>query len=784
LQATQPEFPVKGFYKIMPFLAKNLNKTLFFVTLFCLILIPCPSFADNKESTKPAVNIPRLSTPPSFEQFVDMSADKIAATGMAKVEGFIQERPKDGEAASQKTEAYLGYDDKNLYIAFLCFDSEPDKIRARMTRRETAFSDDFVEVTLDTFHDQRRGYVFWSNPVGIQADGLWNEENANNGPDFSFDTVWDSEAKVTDKGYVVWMAIPFKSLRFSPEELQTWGVTLLRMIPRTNEWTYWPRVSSRIQGRLNQAGTVTGLKDISPGRNIQLNPYGFLSSFRALDTRDPNQARFISKRADFEAGLDAKFVLKDSLVLDLAINPDFSQVESDEPQPTINQRFEVFFPEKRPFFLENASFFQTPVNLLFTRRIADPRFGARLTGKLGKYNIGALVADDASPGRRVPETDPLADKSALFAVARVSRDIFKQSSIGFMFTDREFQNSYNRVGGIDGRFKIGQNWTTTFQAVTSETRFLDGEKLSGPAYQAGVNYTGRKLFNDLQFTDYGKGFRTQSGFFVRPDVRAVDNFFRYDFRPEGKRFISWGPRIVTNHSWDHDGTQLNESYIPILQFDFVRQTSFSFYYAPESEFLRPIDYPLLSRTQEYHRVNKGINFNSNYFSKVNVQGEYRWGQRVNFVPAPDTLPSLEDRVTANLTVTLRPITPLVIDNTYLFEKLQSRENGANIFNNHIIRSKWNWQFNRELSLRVILQYDAVLANQQFTSLQTTKNFNTDFLVTYLLHPGTALYVGYNSNLQNIDPSLARNDFGFVRTKDRFLNDGRQFFVKFSYLFRL
>jgi hypothetical protein len=754
------------------------------LAILSLVLLPPRSFADEKAAAKPAVTIPRLTAVPAFEQFLDMSADKIAATGMAKVEGFIQERPKDGEAASQKTEAYLGYDEKNLFVVFLCFDSEPDKIRARMTRRETAFSDDFVEVTLDTFRDQRRGYVFWSNPVGIQADGLWNEENAGNGPDFSFDTVWDSQARVTEKGYVVWMAIPFKSLRFSPEELQTWGITLLRMIPRANEWAYWPRVSSRIQGRLNQAGTVTGLQQISPGRNIQLNPYGFLSSFRSLDTRDPNQARFVSKRADFEAGLDAKFVIKDSLVLDLAINPDFSQVESDEPQPTINQRFEVFFPEKRPFFLENASFFQTPVNLLFTRRIADPRFGARLTGKLGKYNIGALVADDAAPGRRLPDADPLADKSALFAVARVSRDIFKQSSIGFMFTDREFQNSYNRVGGIDGRFKIGQNWTTTFQAVTSESRFPDGQKLSGPAYQAGANYTGRKLAYDLQFTDYARGFRTQSGFFIRPDVRAVDQFFRYDFRPEGKRFISWGPRLVANHSWDHDGTQLNESYIPILQFDFVRQTSFSVYYAPESEFLRPVDYPLLTRTREYHRVNRGINFNSNYFSKVNVQGEYRWGQRVNFVPAPDTLPSLEDRVTANLTVTLRPITPLVIDNTYLFEKLQSRENGANIFNNHIIRSKWNWQFNRELSLRVILQYDGVLANQQLTSLQTTKNFNSDFLVTYLLHPGTALYVGYNSNLQNLDPSLGRNEFGLLRTKDRFLNDGRQFFVKFSYLFRL
>jgi predicted porin len=771
----------------MPFLAKKMFRLHSLAALLLLAVIPCSSFADDKAPAKPAsreVTIAHLSSAPKFAQFVDMDADKIAATGMAKVEGFVQERPKDGEPASQRTEAYLGFDEKNIYVAFLCFDTEPDKVRARMTRRETAFSDDFVEVTLDTFHDQRRGYVFWSNPVGVQADGLWNEQNAGNGPDFSFDTVWDSEAKVTDKGYVVWMAIPFKSLRFSSSDVQTWGITLLRQIPRANEWSYWPRVSSRIQGRLNQAGTVTGLEKISPGRNIQLNPYGYFTSYRSLDTRDPNLPRFITKRADFEAGLDAKFVLKDSLVFDVAVHPDFSQVESDEPQPTINQRFEVFFPEKRPFFLENAGIFQTPINLLFTRRIADPQFGARLTGKIGKYTIGALLADDDAPGKRVLEGDSLAGKGALFSIARVSRDIFKQSSIGFMFTDREFQGSDNRVGGFDGRFKIGQNWTTTIQAVTSETKFLNGETQSGPAYEAGVDYTARKLGYNAQFTDYSKGFNTQAGFFIRPNVRSVDQFFRYDFRPEGKRFISWGPRLVMNHSWDHDGTKLNESYIPILQFDFVRQTSFSFYYAPESEYLRPVDYSLLTETREYHRLNKGINFNSNYFSKVNVQGEYRWGQRVNFVPAPGELPALEDRVTANLTITLRPTTPLRIDNIYLFEKLQSRANGANIFNNHIIRSKWNWQFNRELSLRMILQYDAVLANQGLTSLQTTKNFNADFLLTYLLHPGTALYAGYNSNHQNIDPLLTRNDFGFVRTRDRFLNDGRQFFVKFSYLFRL
>jgi hypothetical protein len=169
---------------------------------------------------------------------------------------------------------------------------------------------------------------------------------------------------------------------------------------------------------------------------------------------------------------------------------------------------------------------------------------------------------------------------------------------------------------------------------------------------------------------------------------------------------------------------------------------------------------------------------------VTVGGEYRFGQRINFVPLPGDLPSLEDRVTSNLFVTVAPVTQLKIENTYIYERLKQRGGGASIFNTHIMRSKWNWQFTRALSLRLIFQYDALLANEDLTVLRTAKNFNADFLVTYLPHPGTALYVGYNSNLQNLDPNLHYTDFGLARTRDRFINDGKQFFVKFSYLFRM
>ena len=324
---------------------------------------------------------------------------------MVRVDEFKQNRPRDGDPASQRTEAYLGYDHSNLYIVFVCFDSEPDKIRARLSRREDSRSDDSVSLFLDTFNDQIRAYSFGVNPLGVQRDGSYVEQ-AGNQYNGSFDTVWDSRGTLTPEGFVVWMALPFKSLRFSPENSQEWGLILGRRIARSNEQSYWPHVSSRIEGRLNQEGSLLGISDVSPGRNLQLIPYGFFRSFRALDERDEVQPLYVSESADFAGGLDVKNVFRDSLVLDVTLNPDFNQVESDEPQVTVNERFEVFFPERRPFFLENASFFETPINLFFSRRIVDPQVGVRLTGKRGRTPSGHSTQTTRRRGCRFWKTTP------------------------------------------------------------------------------------------------------------------------------------------------------------------------------------------------------------------------------------------------------------------------------------------------------------------------------------------------------------------------------------------
>ena len=644
-----------------------------------------------------------------------------------------------------------------------------------------------MEIMLDTFSDQRRAYAFFANPLGVQMDIIFTEGGAGrDGPpgfDRSFDTLWYSKGRLTDQGYVIWMAIPFKSLRFPSTPQQTWGILLARNLLRANERDFWPHMSTRIEGRLNQAAILRGLENISPGRNMQFIPFGAFRSFRALDTRDAAQPRFVRDRAEVDAGLDAKFVLKDSLVLDVTVNPDFSQVESDEPQVTVNERFEVFFPEKRPFFLENASFLQTPINLVFTRRIADPQFGVRLTGKTGPYAIGAFLIDNESPGKSVPEDDPLQGKRALFGIVRLNRDLFQQSTLGFIYTDREFEDSHNRVGGLDGRFKLSQNWVLSFQSVTSSTKLLDGSRLAGPAYDVELNRSGRQFNYNFKYNDRSRGFRTQPGFIRRPDIRRVSQRVSYRFRPEGRHLIAWGPTFLSDRVWDHGGTHLDWTHENKMSWEFIGRTTFELFYNSDRERLRPQDFSVLPENRDFSRNLKGYSFRSSYVPQLTFRGNYSWGTRINFAPPEGVEPVLADLSKANFAVTLQPVTRLRIDNTYLLTRLTDRPTGASIFNNHILRSKWNWQFSRELSLRVILQYDTVLANPELAALETSKSFNADFLITYLVNPGTALFLGYNGNAQNIDLVTTAAGPEVIRPRRRFINDAKQFFVKFSYLFR-
>ena len=766
----------------------------------------------NVISTPPldSLRVPKLSFAPQFEDFKGMEPSPRVASSMLRVEGFVQHDPNDGQPLSQKTVVYIGYTDKNLYVVCLCFDNEPAKIRAAMSRRELIDSDDQFGFILDTFQDNKNGVFFYMNPVGVQQDGIWFE---GNNPDYSYDMVWNSKGELTANGYLLWFEVPFKDLRFPRTSEQHWGVLFERDIRRTNEFAFYPPITANVQGFLSQEGKLDGLSEISPGRNMQFNPYVSYRAFRALDTRDSLDPRFDSRFAEGRTGLDSKVILKDALVLDTTINPDFAQVESDEPQITVNQRFEVFFPEKRPFFLENSSFFQTPINLVFTRRIADPEYGARLTGKLGRWSLGFLMADDKSPGKSVIAGDPLFGRKAYFGIMRINRDFGRENTFGVIYTDRELDSPpgtqcadastigsvsgtdpclvrSNRVGGIDTRLKFGPKWQLTAQALASSTDFNNRAHLGGPAYQVYVERSSRVMEYNVLYIDNSPGFQTHTGFFQQPDLRHFSNYWRYKFFRNKK--LQWhGPTLYTNNEWDKSNLRLQ--YYENLNYRFVfdRQTTIGVYENLGHERLRPKDFSTLLSNVDYAHHHLGLFVNSGYFKQVIFSADVNWGQETNY----DTTvgpPVLARANNIMATASIRPLRGLTIDNTYLLSRLSDVDTGANAFNNHIIRSKWNYQFNREMSLRFIGQYNTTLLNPALSSLDPQKAFNADFLFTYLVHPGTAVYVGYNSDLQNYDRTLCdRTAAGqcidpsasLLRTQNRFLNDGRQIFVKIAYLFR-
>jgi len=772
-----------------------------------LILLPLlgpylPALADDpppKDSVLLTnLHIPHLENRPVIADFLTMQPSDAFAGKMLKVEGFIQRDPKDGSPISQKTEVYLGYTNHNLYVVCVCFDSEPGKIRAHLVRREQINDDDQFGFVLDTFSDRKNGLFFYVNPLGVQQDGIWNDFQE---PDYSYDMLWNSQGKITSQGFVVWFEIPFRSLRFPRNPEQTWGIFFERDIRRNYEFSFYPHISSNTQGWLTQETYADGLREISPGRNIQFVPYGSLRSFRSLDDRPGGAPHFNGKSFEPRAGLDSKIVIKDALVFDATLRPDFAQVESDEPQVTINQRFEVFFPEKRPFFLENASYFATPINLVFTRRIADPDYGLRLTGKRGPWSLGAFFADDKSPGDSAAWADPLSGAKAYFGVLRVNHNIGKQSTIGLIYTDRELATvpntactdnrcivASNRVGGIDAKITFSPTWYATVQALVSSTDFNSGTHKGGPDFWEYVEHSTRKVEYNALYQDTSEGFQTETGFFRRPDIRRFSQFALYRFRPEGKHVVWHGPSLFTINNWDHKGTRLEWFANANYRFQFQRQTFLGFFGNLGHERLRPVDFSALPGNRDYPHRHTGFFFQSGFFKQVTLNGEIGWGTDTNFDAASAPLifsrPFLANSSYAQIYLTVRPTGKLTVDNTYLLTRLRSLNRGPGIFDNHIIRSKWNYQFTREFSLRFIGQYAAVLANPNLTSLQTTKNFNADVLFTYLLHPGTAIYVGYNSNLQNLDPSLSQDPNGnLLHIPNRFLNDGRQIFVKVSYLFR-
>lgn len=727
----------------------------------------------------------RLSRPLRLADFEGMQPQPAIAAQVTRITDFIQSAPVDGRPATQKTEAFVGRTATALYVVFLCFDDHPRRIRGHLARRENILKDDTVTVLLDTFQDHRRGVLFQLNAAGVQADAAWTE---GNGSDYSYDQVWDSAGQVNAKGWMALFAIPFRSLRFRGQD---WGVVLTRNLPRNSESDSWPHISTSITGTLPQEGILHGVEGGTGSHNVQLNPYALAQNEHTLLGLDPNNPYFSKRGLEGTAGGDAKLIVKDSIVLDATINPDFSQIESDQPQFTVNQRYPVYFPELRPFFLENANYFATPINLLYTRNIVHPEFGARVTGKVGHTNVGLLAIDDREPGQTFAPGAPDFGKRGLFAVGRVSQDFGKGSNIGVIYTDYDFAGTWNRIGGLDFTARFNDKWTATGQAVESSTKNLDGSYMAGPGSYVEVTRSGHSFNFDNTYKDYSKGFQTQVGFIPTTNYHYEQNHTNYQWYPKHGPLQDWGLEASSNIAFDHQGNRIFHYTSVDPFFQFARNTTIAPIFGQNSDTVGPQNGYALAHNLNFTENYIGVVYRSAPFPQLNFNVVMFRQGNVNYNPVPGAAPALLNDQQVQALVSVQPIRQLTAENTYLLDRNFNAHNSSFVYESQTLRTKVNYQFTRSFSARAIVEYDSVLANPLQTSLVRTKQLSTEALLTWLPHPGTAVYLGYNNDLQNIDRTVCQRMPGggcdpnlpIEPRSTNYLNDGRQIFLKVSYLLR-
>jgi hypothetical protein len=676
--------------------------------------------------------------------------------------------PSDGAPASQPTAAYLSYDDSNLYVAFVAKD-DPSLIRARVAKRKQIMSDDRVTINIDTFHDHRHAYWFDVNPYAVQFDGITTD---GYGDDMSWEGLWSSEAKITADGYVVLITVPFRTLRFPDAAEQEWGFVVGRFIQRNNEFSSWPHIArGKLPQYVAQFGDLRGLKEISPGRNLQFIPYGLLSGSRYLD-QPAGRVPYFMTQPGFRAGVDAKAVIKDALTLDATVNPDFSQIESDEPQVTINQRYEVFFPERRPFFMENAAFFNVPQTLFFSRRIVDPEFGLRLTGKVGRWGIGILAADDRAPGKLARIDDPLYGRRAVAGALSIQRDFWKDSHVRLFATDSSFGSAYNRVVSLDTRLHLKNDFFLTGQAVRSETRATEGgQPYSGSSYFAQLSRSRRNVQYYTTYTDRSPDFVAALGYIPRVDIREVKSRLGYKWWPEGGTIMRYGPAVNVLANRNYRG-QLQDWQAELeWSVDLKRLTTLT---------VSGGKYFELYRGYGFHKHAMYYLFSTEWYKWLALSSTYSHGTALNYYPGAGYLPFLGNAQNGDASLTLRAGPRVRLDESYLYSRLAAGP--TVLYSNHIARSKVNYQWSRALSFRAIVDYNGVLPNSSLIALDHNKRLGFDLLMTYLVHPGTAFYVGYTDIYQNMVLDPSRPPYIQI-TQFPNTNTGRQVFVKLSYLFR-
>ena len=708
---------------------------------------------------RPTVVVPRMEA----TAIVDGVLDEPVWADAVRLTGFSQYEPVDGRPAEERTDVRVWYAPDAIWFGIEARDRQPAVIRATNADRDNIDNDDHVLIFLDTFNDRRRAFFFGVNPLGVQQDGIRSEGASSVGNMFGAtndenpDFFYESRGRLTDQGYVVEVRIPFRSLRYPGNGPQEWGLNIQRKVQRTGYTDTWTDVRRASNSFLVQAGTLTGLHDMERGVVIEAQP--FLTA-TANGLRD-RAGSFDREGVDPDAGLNVRVGWTD-LSLDATINPDFSQVESDVGQVTVNERFALFFPEKRPFFLENIDLFAAPSQLVYTRTIANPRVGAKFTGKLGGMGLAHLTAVD----------DPAFGNDAIVNVTRVRADLGTNSVGGVVFTDRSELDSpdFNRVVAADARITFAQLYFLEAQFGASWTHDLDVTERA-PIWKLELDRTGRRWGFNYSLNGVGEEFRAYAGFVNRSDIVNARAFNRFSFYSDRGALLETvtvfaGP----NRIWRYDGLtseraiEGGESVNAMLRMRGGWQISTEF----ERNFitLDPADYSGFSTSTTTGEIpyvpldrvagpGLQLRVTTPTFQRLSANATARHGRAALFDEG-----SAGDATSLSASLTLRPSESIRIQLLDTWQRLTRTRDGSIFATTHIPRLQLEVQPSRPLFFRVIGEYRAETtaaledartgaplrrAGGPVTEDRST-TFRLDLLASWEPTPGTVAFIGYGSSL--------------------------------------
>lgn len=738
---------------------------------------------------------------------VDGLLDDPGWTGAGCASNFVERYPGDMTQPEVETAAFVTYDNDNLYVAFVCHD-DPETIRATMCQRDQFGGDDAVCLLLDTFGDATRAYEFFVNPYGIQKDRLWSSVG---GEDGSFDLIWTSAAQITDSGYQVEMAIPFTSLRFPGRNVQTWKMDFWRNRPRDSYLQYsWAAYDRNEQCWVCQWGTVEGISNVKPGKGLEILPSFVASQYSALPDRQNPDSGLTHEDVMGDMTLGVKYPISSDLILDATLNPDFSQIEADAQQIDVNSPMALLYPERRPFFQEGRDIFRTLFNSFYTRTINDPNYAAKVTSRMDRTTIGFLSAHDETSPYVIPLDDgdiTLNGTRSVVNVLRGLRTIGDDNRIGLMITDRRFRNSGSgTIFALDGDIRLSRNYSIDGQFVLSHTREPDNDSHTfffegdvPPGYEDSVNvvldgmtfnngkhtvafdgeaYYGNALITRLKrnarywnfVLDYNQvnpSYRTQTGYDPYMNYRNLSLSTSYTFYPEKSTFERITPRFYTLQRWNYDGLRklstVNAGVYGQIKF---AQMGFNTSYSRNEQIYAGDMYDNLWSAE--FGTDARISGQFGYYVGFNV------GRGISYIQR-----TKGDELSFSTSVYFRPWDRLTVEPQLNFIRSRSIDNEDELFRQVVGRARIQMQFNRKLSLRLVVQYNyfkyLIYGEDGSKNSYRSRKWDIDPLITYRIGSFSVFYIGSTNDVRHIN--------NMTDNIERWRLTDRQFFMKIQYLFQ-